>query len=219
MSYVQDAKILNLDGEYVKSSQLKTELANNRFFNLSNLQMPFNTLADEMPSRDLCDVHKSQFMNTFNEVFQLIDTTTFQQAYTWFWEAPHSAPLEFVITLLLVICIGNSAAHPTSSRLPQTTVLRWYHFACTWQDTALESRDCKVETVQTFCLLALMRQTYSFNSNTGWITSGTLLRKAVTIGLHRDPSYLENIGPSESETHTPEVVVRRHGVGSSVLTG
>ncbi|PNP59968.1 hypothetical protein FNYG_14705 [Fusarium nygamai] len=53
--------------------------------------------------------------------------------------------------------------------------------------------------LQIMCLLHLARQTAGFGADLVWISSGTLFRTAMYMGLHRDPMHLPKVPVFEAE--------------------
>lgn len=55
-------------------------------------------------------------------------------------------------------------------------------------------------TLQTLTLHFAVDQSMNFNTDTGnWILIGVIIRLALRMGLHRDPSHWPNVGPLEAE--------------------
>jgi hypothetical protein len=106
----------------------------------------------------------------------------------------------FVLKLLLVLAIGSifhSKPGPINAlRLP---IRRWAHAAQWWLTgpTAKETRN--LEALQVHCLLLIGRHAYGIDKQATWNSVGSLLRLAVSQGLHRDPEHFPFISPFEGE--------------------
>ncbi|KAJ5579576.1 uncharacterized protein N7459_005561 [Penicillium hispanicum] len=101
--------------------------------------------------------------------------------------------------MLLVLAIGSvfhSQQGLSDLRLP---VRRWVHAAQWWLTGPTSKETRNLEALQVYCLLLLCRHAHAIDKQATWNSAGTLLRLAVSQGLHRDPGNFPSIPPFEAE--------------------
>lgn len=75
----------------------------------------------------------------------------------------------------------------------------WISAAQLWLSAPFEKRRLDLSGVQIYCLLLLARQTNVVGGDLTWITAGSLVRTAMGIGLHRDPTHFPNMSVFHAE--------------------
>lgn len=108
-----------------------------------------------------------------------------------------------LVKMSLVMAIGTTFAHFDSEaeinhlwRLAQT----WIQNAQWWLTGPNEKTTYNLDGLQVFCLLIIARQaTFNCRGATSWLSSGSLLRAAVTMGLHRDPKLFSGLSLFQKE--------------------
>ncbi|KAI8219544.1 hypothetical protein K4K54_009417 [Colletotrichum sp. SAR 10_86] len=95
------------------------------------------------------------------------------------------------------MALGACVNDDTFSFRPQA--LQWIHEAREWLESS-EKRRLTMSGVQIMCLVHLAQQaTESLYGDRVWILNGTLLRSAMCIGLHRDPSKLPRMSAFQAQ--------------------
>ncbi|KAK7714004.1 hypothetical protein SLS57_007291 [Botryosphaeria dothidea] len=162
-------------------------------------EIPASGLASEVPCREVSDLLVSNYFKTFERMYPLFDPPRFWSEYESFWQAPNQARLVFVIILLLVICTGNSTFPNDQRPIPRSKIVKWWRLGLTWQGAAAETNERMLSTLQASCLIVNLRQVYSLSETAEWVSSGSLVKVALAMGLHRDPSKLRDISPEDYE--------------------
>jgi hypothetical protein len=147
---------------------------------------------DHVPSRQTCDQLLDLYLRTFETVFRVLHIPTFLKEYSQYWDKPQEASEGFVVKLLLVIAIGACFYHdPHSSEnsLYYRSSL-WIQAAQLWMTAPFDKHRLDLNGVQVHCLLLLAYQVNPIGGEDVWIHAGALVRNAMTIGLHRDPSLI-----------------------------
>ncbi|KAE8148977.1 hypothetical protein BDV25DRAFT_157162 [Aspergillus avenaceus] len=163
------------------------------------LNDPVPNLAETFPEKHICDELASAYMRTFEHIYRVFHIPSFWKEYHQFWEAPNSASATFLIKLGLVFAVG-ATFYPSwvesdhLRRLART----WIYAAQWWLVGPSEKSTRNLDGIQIFCLLLVSRQTNTIGISP-WLSVGSLLRMAMTMGLHRNPQVFPNLSSFHSE--------------------
>ena len=166
--------------------------------------LPSLPLRSLLPSRRTCDLLVQGYLRTFQAVFGILFVPTFLENYKAMWSEEESVSDSFRILVLLVLCIGSSLPAQQAG-VTHATAAQWVCVASAWLNALQEKKRVNLEGVRIHCLFLLARQTRSIDADTTWLSSGTLVRRAMHIGLHIDPEY----HPSFASMSLGEVESRR----------
>ncbi|KAF9879144.1 C6 zinc finger domain-containing protein [Colletotrichum karsti] len=137
------------------------------------------------------------YLRTFEHIYRIIHVPTFQKEQETFREHPDMLPSDFIIRFQLCMALGACMHDDTFSLRP--CALQWIHEAQEWLESS-ENRRSTIAGIQVMCLLHLSLQaTESLYGDRVWILSGTLLRSAMCLGLHRDPARLPRMSIYQAE--------------------
>lgn len=150
----------------------------------------------ELPPKELADALVDIYLRTFECRYRVLHVPTFRRAYEALWTTEDRDP-EFVIQLKLVMAIGAVIYDENFSL--RTSSIRWIYEAQTWIAEPDFKARLTIEFIQTNILLLLAREITGVSGGLIWISMGELIRTAVYIGLHRDPSYLPKGSTFDSE--------------------
>ncbi|KAJ5910573.1 hypothetical protein N7504_005216 [Penicillium tannophilum] len=158
---------------------------------------PWPTAAmSELPPKELADALVDIYLRTFECRYRVLHVPKFRQAYEALWTT-EERDAEFVIQLKLVMAIGAVIYDENFSL--RTSSIRWIYEAQTWAAEPDFKARLTIEFIQTNILLLLAREIIGVSGGLIWISMGELLRTAVYIGLHRDPSCLPKTSTFDSE--------------------
>lgn len=76
---------------------------------------------------------------------------------------------------------------------------QWIYAAQTWLSGPLEKDRLDISGLQIYCLVVLARQIFSIGGDTVWVSMGSLVHRAMQIGLHRDPRHLPAMSLLQAE--------------------
>ncbi|ORY59688.1 uncharacterized protein BCR38DRAFT_498474 [Pseudomassariella vexata] len=139
-----------------------------------------------IPSREVADKLFHGYLHTTESVFRILHIPSFTRDYETFFCSPEHVNDTFLIQLKLVMAIGSATYDDRFSL--KASAIRWVHEAQAW---ASDSKPrLNIGSLQAMMLLCLARQTTGVGADLVWITAGALLRSAIYMGLHRDPSRL-----------------------------
>src|SRR3569833_2754948 len=145
----------------------------------------------QIPARDLADELVDGYFRTFETVYRILHVPTFWQDYRRYWESPQSASAVFVIQLQLVMAIGTAFHHQPGSL--RHLASQWVYEAQVWLLSPNEKSRMNIPGLQTLCLLHIVREVAAISGDLVWMSAGNLLRTAMHMGLHRDPSHLPKV--------------------------
>ncbi|KAJ9131740.1 C6 zinc finger domain-containing protein [Pleurostoma richardsiae] len=156
---------------------------------------------DYLPARIECDELLSSYFRTFETVFRVLHVPTFMNEYISYWDDPSAANDAFLAKLLLILAIGTCFSQPPAG--PRDFYHRrswqWIYVAQMWLGGPCEKRRLGPAGVQVHCLILVALQTGAVGADLSWITAGSLLRAAMTSGLHRDPAHFPFMPALEAE--------------------
>ncbi|XXH00806.1 hypothetical protein Hte_007157 [Hypoxylon texense] len=131
------------------------------------------------------------YFRSFESTYRIIHVPSFWNEYRKYWNNPESVPIGMRLQILLVIGIGSSLhEHGHTDIELRNKVHQWVYAAQTWLSGPLEKDRLNITGLQVHCLTLLARQVFSIGSDLVWMSMGSLIHRAMQIGLHRDPKYL-----------------------------
>ncbi|TWU77390.1 hypothetical protein ED733_006153 [Metarhizium rileyi] len=156
------------------------------------------------PPRETCDTLANLYFDSFESAHRILHVPTFWADYRKYWDYPDSNTTSSRLTIFLVIAIGSSLfdyATPEAALRNAEMVHHWIYAAETWLAGPLEKDRVHLVGLQIYCLTLLARQIFSIGGDTVWMSTGSLLNRAMQIGLHRDPRNLPGkpISPLQAE--------------------
>ncbi|KAM0246009.1 hypothetical protein ACHAP5_004980 [Fusarium lateritium] len=155
------------------------------------------------PSRETSDLMVDLYFKSFESSHRILHQPTFLAEYREYWDHPESVTDSQRLTILLVIATGSSIFGHTSPEeaLRNTAMVhQWIYASETWLAGPLEKDRVDLAGLQLYCLTLLARQIFSIGGDTVWMSAGSLVHRAMQIGLHRDPGKLNKpISPLQAE--------------------
>ncbi|KAL6886163.1 hypothetical protein HDV57DRAFT_379159 [Trichoderma longibrachiatum] len=152
------------------------------------------------PAREVADKMTALYFQSFESSHRILHQPTFWKVYERFWSSPDSASAKLRLQVLLVIAIGSSlASHGEAGAGFRNAVRQWIYAAEYWLSGPLEKDRLDISGLQIHCLVMLARQIFSIGGDLVWISSGSLIHRAMQIGLHRDPKHLPNMSVLQTQ--------------------
>ena len=106
----------------------------------------------------------------------------------------------FRFKMLLVLAIGSSQSEPGERGVElRSKVHQWVVAAQLWLSGPLEKDRLSIPGIQVHCLALLARQIFSIGGDLVWASMGSLIHRAMNMGLHRDPKYLPPMSVLQAE--------------------
>ncbi|KAK3311212.1 uncharacterized protein B0T15DRAFT_482296 [Chaetomium strumarium] len=154
------------------------------------------------PSREMADVLARLYFASFESTHRILHAPTFWAEYQRYWDDPESAAPDLRVKVLLVVGIGSSLYdHGSAAAAQSNTELlhQWIYAAQTWLSGPLEKDRLDITGLQIYCLTILARQIFSIGGDTVWVSMGSLIHRAMQMGLHRDPKSLPPMSVLQAE--------------------
>ncbi|KAF2031497.1 hypothetical protein EK21DRAFT_63157 [Setomelanomma holmii] len=154
-------------------------------------------LQAELPGRDVCDRLVYHYFRTVETLYRILHIPTFRKDYEAIWVDGPTPSTGFMVQFRLVLAIGAISYDENCSLRADAT--RWICEAQTWTSNPSSKSRLGLEYLQINILLLLARELVDIGSEMVWITAGSLLREAIYIGLHKDPSQLPRLNQLDCE--------------------
>ncbi|KAK3381478.1 hypothetical protein B0H63DRAFT_475812 [Podospora didyma] len=143
----------------------------------------------EFPPKDVADDLVDCYLRTSETVYRILHIPTFRRDYEALWVSDAEPDAAFLIQLKLVLAIGATTYDAHFSL--RASAVRWIHEAHIWlSDPAFIKARVGIQSLQTNLLLLVARETAGVGEEFIWISTGALYRKAIYMGLNRDPTRL-----------------------------
>ncbi|TVY86543.1 Transcription factor, partial [Lachnellula willkommii] len=154
----------------------------------------------DTPSRELADTLAMLYFKSFESTHRILHVPTFWTEYQRYWDHPENASMGLRLKVLLVLGIGSSLYKPkdTDTGL-RNMVHQWIYAAQMWLPGPLEKDRLDIHGLQIHCLAILAREIFSIGGDLVWMSMGSLVHRAMQIGLHRDPQYLPPMSVMQAE--------------------
>ncbi|KAI0385597.1 putative C6 transcription factor [Hypomontagnella monticulosa] len=142
----------------------------------------------ELPPKDIADELVDRYFQTTECVYRILHIPTFRRDYEAHWVSNTPTSTAFLIQLKLVLAIGATTYDERFSL--RASAMQWVYEAQTWASEPGFKHRLNIQYLQTNILLLLAREFVDVGPDLVWISAGSLVRTAVYMGLHRDPSRL-----------------------------
>lgn len=154
----------------------------------------------EMPPREVANAMAALYFASFESTYRILHVPTFWTEYLRYWNHPQSAPTGLRLKILLVIGIGDSlnSSEDTEAKF-RHMIPRWIHAAQAWLSGPLEKDRLNITGLQIHCLTLLAREIFSIGGDLVWVSMGSLIHRAMQLGLHRDPKHLPKMSILQAE--------------------
>ncbi|KAI0126802.1 hypothetical protein BJ170DRAFT_734039 [Xylariales sp. AK1849] len=162
------------------------------------LPRPYHEYGRHWPSRLVADQLIDAYLRTFETAYRIFHVPSLKLEYERLWEAdPSLASPGLLIQIQLCMCIGACFYDEQCSLRSQAT--QWIHEAYSWLSHSSAKSKITMGGLQTMCLLHIARQTAGIEGDFVWISSGSLLRTAISMGFHVDPARLPTMPALQAE--------------------
>lgn len=148
-------------------------------------------MADVLPSRAVCDHLVQFYMNRSELLYRVLHIPSFMSQYREYWEG-NQQPDYFLPQLLSVLCIGYRFLGAGKGQFPNDREGIHMPTACalvkTWLNSLRGKQLVEFSSLQTEVLALMAQRVLNSQNHETWQHLGLLVRMAMTMGLHRDPS-------------------------------
>jgi hypothetical protein len=148
---------------------------------------------DSIPPREVCDSLVECYVRTFEGVFRVLHVPSFRKEYEEFWTGINPEKPSLIFKILLVCAIGVPFYDTPDQPLLRGACAKWIQAATQWLSGPHSKTRLNMAGLQIQILTLIARQMCSIDGDHIWIPAGSLLRAAMHLGLHRDPSHFSKI--------------------------
>lgn len=127
-------------------------------------------------------------MRTIETIYRILHIPTFMKDYEALWQSDTQSHSPFLVQLKLVLAIGATMYDDTFSM--RSTAIQWIYEAQTWVSNPESKSRLTLHALQIDVLLLIAREIADVGGETIWVSAGALYRRAVHMGLHRDPDFV-----------------------------
>src|SRR5690242_9712878 len=170
---------------------------------LKTARMLLPTIAPEalssLPCKVTCDALVAGYLRTFEGIFRVLHVPSFLREYDGYWLGEAQSRPSVQLKIMLVCAIG--VPFYTGIDQPQLRVAcaKWIQAAENWLAAPHAKSRLNMAGLQIQILVVLAKQVCNVEGDHIWILTGSLLRTAMYLGLHRDPSYFGKINTFHAE--------------------
>lgn len=160
-------------------------------------------LKEMVPQKDVADHLLQLYLDTFETTYRILHTPTFLKQYAEYWAGTQSTDMAFVAQLLAVMAAGSCFYVPPPGQdhrdIFQKPAMKWIMAVQSYISCTFVSPDIDFRMLQTQTLLLVARLAVASDGDVAWASAGSLIRSAITMGLHRDPTRFPKARPFYSE--------------------
>ncbi|KAF7554331.1 hypothetical protein G7Z17_g2944 [Cylindrodendrum hubeiense] len=162
-------------------------------------------ILDMIPPRKVVDRHVSHFFNAFDMAPFLLHRSKFLAEYANFWSNPSATPIMWIGLLCSVMTMSAflqqqdvvALGMPTAESQDMLENYRTLTIHCLVAGDYLQPGRY---TIETLTLHFGVDQNVNLDASiSNWVLIGVVIRIALRVGLHRDPSHWPGIRPLQAE--------------------
>lgn len=144
----------------------------------------------ELPAKQVADALVECYLQTTETLYRVLHIPTFQRAYDALWVPGNNRDMAVIMQVKLVMAIGTTTYDDEFSL--RTSAIRWIHEAMVWNsDPETYKSRLTIQGLQNSILLVLAQSVVGVGKDMVWPSAGLLVRTAIQMGFHRDPSRLQ----------------------------
>lgn len=162
-----------------------------------------NDLLQALPPKRLCDRLLSQWFNAPDPFKPIIHAPTFQEEYNQFWQDPQKTPVMWIGLFFAILSLATSYALRSETDPSSPVAQKAFADADRYHQMAASAAVLgNFANPKQYTLECLILYAGGLRSATAyldvWLVCGFLIRLALRMGYHRDPSHF-NLSPYQAE--------------------
>lgn len=142
----------------------------------------------DLPPKDIADELIERYLFTSESIYRVLLIPSFKRAYEELYVHGATRDTAFLVQVKLALAIG-AVTYDESFSL-RSSAVRWVYEAQTWLWQPEYKSRLTIPILQTHILLLIARETVGVGGDLVWISAGEVMRTAIYMGLHQDPSRL-----------------------------
>lgn len=153
------------------------------------------SLIGMIPERALADRLLAHYLDTIETTYRVIHVPSFLKDYEAFWASPSDARPDFLVQLLLIMSMvycmvpGGEEGYVGRSSAKRETASTWINACSHWIESQSQ-KHVSLINYQLHVQLWLAKCLNCVKVKRFWSESGSLVRRFMAAGLHREPSLL-----------------------------
>ncbi|KAJ3518000.1 hypothetical protein NM208_g14625 [Fusarium decemcellulare] len=160
--------------------------------------MPIGT---KVPDKATADRLLHAYLEIYEGPFRVLHIPSFRAAYDEYYSQPRSASIIFILQLQICMALGSITCE--DSLAWKSAASQWLMEAQMWlhQSIVRTRQRLTFEHLQLACLICLYEASISGTDHVHycWTQAGDLYRKAMCLGLHRDPDWEGTLSLRQAE--------------------
>jgi hypothetical protein len=153
-----------------------------------------------LPSQEVATRMVNLYFQSFESAHRILHEPSFWTEYQNFWNFPDNVTTETRLKILLVVGIGSSLDHQDGPDTKLRSMIhQWIYAAQIWLSGPLEKDRLDIPGLQIYCLTILAREIFSVGGDLVWMSMGSLIHRAMQMGLHRDPKHFPEMPVLQAE--------------------
>ncbi|KAL7787768.1 fungal-specific transcription factor domain-containing protein [Trichoderma ceciliae] len=151
-------------------------------------------MTDIMPKKAVCDRLVAAYVDTSESQYRILHVPTFAEQYNQYWEGKPQSE-QFLPQMLSVISVASRFESKSRGlgheRVEHVHIPTACALVRTWLDNLKGKQLVELATLQVEVLLLLAQRMIIPRAQDSWNHLGFVVRMAMSMGLHRDPSEFE----------------------------
>lgn len=156
-------------------------------------------VASAIPDKPVADALVENYFENTELLYRVLHIPTFRERYNAMWTSGTPPDPAFLIQLKLILALGSITYDETFSF--RTIAMQWAYEGQTWLTEPKFKARLDLQAIQTNILLLLAQERLGIIGDSMWIAVGALVRRAIFMGLHRDPARLPDRTVLTCEMH------------------
>lgn len=148
-------------------------------------------MTDILPKKDVCDRLVKTYFDTSETIYRILHNQTFYDAYNMYWDGKLQSD-SFLPQLLSVLSVASRFETKSKGMGPERAEGVHIPTACalvrSWLDSLKGKQLIDISTIQVEILLIHARRMITPRLQDSWTKLGYVLRLAMNMGMHLDPS-------------------------------
>ncbi|KAF4982507.1 hypothetical protein FZEAL_1877 [Fusarium zealandicum] len=154
-------------------------------------------LGQTIPERGIADQLVDAYFRNFEGVIRILHGPTFRAECERYWQNPDAASEVFVMQLQICMAIGATIHDDVFSY--RSAAMQWVHEVQVWLMMPPEKSRMTIAGIQIMCMLTIAKACCAVGQDLTWVSTGSLIRQAMYMGLHRDPKHLGDMSVYRAE--------------------
>ncbi|KAM3562232.1 hypothetical protein MY1884_001932 [Beauveria asiatica] len=157
------------------------------------------TKPSPLPEKPVADRLVENYLQNTESLYRVLHIPTFREQYDALWAAGAAPDAAFLVQVKLVLALGAVTYDEAFSL--RTCAMQWAYEAQLWLTEPKFKARLDIQTVQTNILLLFAQERLGIIADSMWLSVGWLIRRAMYMGLHRDPARLPERSVLTCEMH------------------